>query len=576
MGIALWSALFAVVAVPTTAAPTAAPTPAPAPKPKILVLHGGGQTGPGMASMAGMAAVAAALASQYDFVYATAPYVKDAVTSGSKDSGVSKGGCSAATAQAACAAAGSCTWYPSYSLCYEAGAKRRRLGAGGERSLESTGALWVPDPPGGKSATTPTDANYADQSFALLDGIVAGQGPFHGILGYSQGSAFIPVYLAHLGAAANETFQIAMMFCGYLTTTHAGLLGLVNAKSPFGGIKAMVWMGTSDATITNQMTTEQAAKFTNPVVLTETGGGHSLPTSASSTFSEVIGFMRSNGPGSPAPTPAPAPGSPTHAPTPAPTPAPAPVVVATTATGFSAATFTSAYQTAYAKAYAGLIGMPVADVSVAHVKDAVTSGSKDSGVSKGGCSAATAQAACAAAGSCTWYPSYSLCYEAGAKRRRLGAGGERSLAAVTSVSFDTKIAIKSGATGAATAEQVKARAVAVAPASVKTQFEAEMSAASLAVVSVAVTHKVTGAKAPMKAGGGAKLFGSDTGAIVGGIVGGIVVVAAAIVAVKHHSKKAPVGHAGLAVSAVAVPVPVDTSLQALQAPVSTADQKQAL
>ena len=284
MGIALWSALFAVVAVPTTAAPTAAPTPAPAPKPKILVLHGGGQTGPGMASMAGMAAVAAALASQYDFVYATAPYVKDAVTSGSKDSGVSKGGCSAATAQAACAAAGSCTWYPSYSLCYEAGAKRRRL----------------------------------------------------------------------------------------------------------------------------------------------------------------------------------------------------------------------------------------------------------------------------------------------------GAGGERSLAAVTSVSFDTKIAIKSGATGAATAEQVKARAVAVAPASVKTQFEAEMSAASLAVVSVAVTHKVTGAKAPMKAGGGAKLFGSDTGAIVGGIVGGIVVVAAAIVAVKHHSKKAPVGHAGLAVSAVAVPVPVDTSLQALQAPVSTADQKQAL
>ncbi len=196
----------------------------------------------------------------------------------------------------------------------------------------SSSALWVRDPPGGKGTSTPTDANYADQSFALLDSIVAAQGPFHGILGYSQGSAFIPVYLAHLGAAASTTFQIAIMFCGYLPTTHAGLLGLVNAKHPFGGIKAMVWMGTSDSIITNEMTIEQATKFTNPIILTETGGAHSLPTSASSTFSDVIAFIKSNGLRSTtyAPTaastaattaaPTAAPDSPTQAPTPAPTP----------------------------------------------------------------------------------------------------------------------------------------------------------------------------------------------------------------------------------------------------------------
>ena len=47
------------------------------------------------------------------------------------------------------------------------------------------------------------------------------------------------------------TFKVAFMFCGYLTTTHQGLLGEVNTASPFGGIPALVWQGARDGIITN-------------------------------------------------------------------------------------------------------------------------------------------------------------------------------------------------------------------------------------------------------------------------------------------------------------------------------------
>ena len=44
-----------------------------------------------------------------------------------------------------------------------------------------------------------------------------------------------------LANAPVGTFQAAFMFCGYATTTHdEGLLGLVNAASPFGSVTSLV------------------------------------------------------------------------------------------------------------------------------------------------------------------------------------------------------------------------------------------------------------------------------------------------------------------------------------------------
>ena len=77
----------------------------------------------------------------------------------------------------------------------------------------------------------------------MLDQIVQDQGPFYGILGYSQGSAFAPVYLS---TVATGTFQVALLFCGYVPTTHTGLVGRIDGATPFGDIPALVWMGAND------------------------------------------------------------------------------------------------------------------------------------------------------------------------------------------------------------------------------------------------------------------------------------------------------------------------------------------
>ena len=160
--------------------------------------------------------------------------------------------------------------------------------AQGGYSQGKYGNLWIPDPPTKNEPTT--SATVAAASLHILDDIVRTQGPFYGILGYSQGSAFVPVYLSH--APAN-TFQVAMMYC-YLTTTYQGLLGLVNATSPFNNISSLVYMGGRDTTITNAMTDAQAAKFTDPVRLLDANAGHGLPLTTSPTFAKVISFVNNN------------------------------------------------------------------------------------------------------------------------------------------------------------------------------------------------------------------------------------------------------------------------------------------
>eukprot|EP01043_Picozoa_sp_COSAG02_P022784 COSAG02_NODE_1194_length_13955_cov_7.341055_6_plen_364_part_00 len=195
---------------------------------KILCLHGGGQNGASFRSSPGMASLVTALP-QYEFVFPDGAY-----------------------------------------------------SAGGSNSYN-----WIRDPPGGKSSPT-TDPGWADDSLALLDDVVANEGPFYGILGYSQGSAFTPIYLAH---APIGTFRVAFMFCGYLTTTHRGLLGMVESASPFGGIPALVWMGNNDWIITNPHSVDQASKFFEPAMVASSAGSHAVPDRDDPTWSNVFAFM---------------------------------------------------------------------------------------------------------------------------------------------------------------------------------------------------------------------------------------------------------------------------------------------
>jgi len=133
-----------------------------------------------------------------------------------------------------------------------------------------------------------------------LNEYVQEHGPFYGILGYSQGSMFVPYYLSAAPASIANSFQMALLFCGYLPTTHLGLLGSINAQSPFNGIPVLVYMGVNDFVISNAMTEAQASKFASPVVLRSNVGGHELPSSSDPMFAAMLSFLRD--PLAPAPT----------------------------------------------------------------------------------------------------------------------------------------------------------------------------------------------------------------------------------------------------------------------------------
>jgi len=86
--------------------------------------------------------------------------------------------------------------------------------------------LWLRDPPS-KSAGT-SDPNWDLTSRTLLDAVSQSHGPFYGIMGYSQGGAMTVAYLA---SVPEGTFQVALVFCGYIPTTHHGVSARITSRS---------------------------------------------------------------------------------------------------------------------------------------------------------------------------------------------------------------------------------------------------------------------------------------------------------------------------------------------------------
>ena len=81
----------------------------------------------------------------------------------------------------------------------------------------STTETWWDDPVSKDNPTT--DRDHAKTMVDKFNTIIADEGPFDGIMGYSQGAAAVPVYLSQINTG---TFKWAVMFCGYLPTTHSG------------------------------------------------------------------------------------------------------------------------------------------------------------------------------------------------------------------------------------------------------------------------------------------------------------------------------------------------------------------
>ena len=152
------------------------------------------------------------------------------------------------------------------------------------------GGLWMRDPPEGKSKPT-ADPDWASQSISILNSIVEAQGPFYGILGYSQGAAVIPVYLSRI---PDGTFQMAVMFGGYLPTTHQGLITNIKAEAPFGNIRVLVWIGAKDWIANENL----ATPFNNPTIIRDSKAGHVVPSRSNTTFNRVIQLIKNGNNGS--------------------------------------------------------------------------------------------------------------------------------------------------------------------------------------------------------------------------------------------------------------------------------------
>ena len=146
------------------------------------------------------------------------------------------------------------------------------------------GGVWYNDPPGGGKEPT-NDPDWAETSVNYLNSFIEANGPFDAILGYSQG---VPMSLAYL-ATGSYDFSNAILFNGYLPTTHMGLISVIDANSPYTQ-SALIFIAQND-TYFYQIGLEVKTKFTNYTELISTIAGHALPTQSDANFQSVVNFL---------------------------------------------------------------------------------------------------------------------------------------------------------------------------------------------------------------------------------------------------------------------------------------------
>lgn len=158
--------------------------------------------------------------------------------------------------------------------------------------------LWVPDPPCKCEPTT--DPDVAIESVNILDAIIESESEgdgFYGILGYSQGSMFTTYYLSRgvTSQGIEISFEVALMFAGYLPTTHIGLLNSITDNENIISSStnaSLVWTGGKDPFYS--MTLEQAEVFEDGITIINEDSGHIVPDSSDSTFDMVIDFIENS------------------------------------------------------------------------------------------------------------------------------------------------------------------------------------------------------------------------------------------------------------------------------------------
>ena len=95
----------------------------------------------------------------------------------------------------------------------------------------------------------------------------------------------VSAYLSH---AAPGTFQQALIFCGYLPTTHEGIVGRIEQNK---STSSFHFMGKRDWIISNALSRAAALKYVSPTISVSSTAGHALPQPSDSSFAEATSFL---------------------------------------------------------------------------------------------------------------------------------------------------------------------------------------------------------------------------------------------------------------------------------------------
>jgi len=147
---------------------------------------------------------------------------------------------------------------------------------------------------------TPTqDENHAAQFLSIINNKIESDGPYYGLLGYSQGAAACIVYLAY---KQTNNIERIYMFNGYVPTIHHGLMKNIVKNSPFSK-KSLIFIGKKDYHFYDlglQIKSNNEIRkdwpnykgFTDYVEIISDNTGHNPPTKSDSNFNNVINFFK--------------------------------------------------------------------------------------------------------------------------------------------------------------------------------------------------------------------------------------------------------------------------------------------
>lgn len=144
---------------------------------------------------------------------------------------------------------------------------------------------WWPDPPSKNEPTT--NINHAELSINYLKNFIKTNGPFYGILGYSQGAAMSIVLLAY----TDIKFEKVLLYNGYLPKTHYGLMKTINEKKPLDS-NPLIFLGKEDPFYTLGL--EISSVFKDNIELKSDLAGHELPSNNDPIFNKTIEYLRNN------------------------------------------------------------------------------------------------------------------------------------------------------------------------------------------------------------------------------------------------------------------------------------------